>query len=212
MLNYNHLLKHNKLMYLVSMPEATELPWESAFVQRMRTRRERDEMSQTELARAAASKGLAFHQQTIQRIESGIRPLRLNEAVVIAEILGSSLDEMTKSDSLESLREEAIHNAMRLGSFLDGVSKLLEQKENDLEALLQVAADARHRYLAAWSSAGSKQTGEDLFIERRVEEAHEALEVIRKSVAAWRDYEKRHAESQSDPNYQLRFPGDDDDA
>ena len=44
-------------------------------------------MSQSALARALAEEGLAFHQPTIQRIESGERPVRINEAVVIVRLL-----------------------------------------------------------------------------------------------------------------------------
>jgi transcriptional regulator with XRE-family HTH domain len=68
--------------------EAGGAPWEQAFIETMvRTRRGRS-WSQTELAqRLSAGGGLPFHQQTIQRIESGSRPLRLNEAVVIARVL-----------------------------------------------------------------------------------------------------------------------------
>ena len=55
-------------------------------------------MTQTDLARALKAYGLPFHQQTIQRIESGERPVRLNEANLIARELGVDLTSMMESE------------------------------------------------------------------------------------------------------------------
>jgi len=63
------------------------LPWERTFVENVTRARKAADMSQTELGKRIATKGLPFHQQTVQRIENGSRPVRLNEAVVIAEVL-----------------------------------------------------------------------------------------------------------------------------
>ena len=69
--------------------------WEDNFIQRMKELRTA-KMSQTELARQLSRRGLPFHQQTVQRIEKGERPLRLNEALEIAEILGSDPADMAR--------------------------------------------------------------------------------------------------------------------
>ena len=69
--------------------------WEDNFIARMKELRTA-KMSQTELARQLSDRGLQFHQQTVQRIEKGERPLRLNEALEIAEILGSDPADMTR--------------------------------------------------------------------------------------------------------------------
>jgi len=72
------------------MPDTVEgvgLPWERTFVENVTRARKAADMSQTELGKRIAAKGLPFHQQTVQRIENGSRPVRLNEAVVIAEVL-----------------------------------------------------------------------------------------------------------------------------
>src|ERR1700720_1898610 len=69
--------------------------WEDNFIQRMIELRTA-KMSQTELARQLSGRGLPFHQQTVQRIEKGERPLRLNEALEIAEILGSDPADMAR--------------------------------------------------------------------------------------------------------------------
>lgn len=54
-------------------------------------------MTQTDLARELQRYGLRFHQQTVQRIEAGERPVRLNEAYVIAQVLDVDLRSMTMS-------------------------------------------------------------------------------------------------------------------
>lgn len=78
-------------------------PWELCFVENMRRLREMQNLTQTELARELKFRGLSFHQQTVQRIENGERPVRLNEAFLIAGILGVDLATMasyTGSDEL----------------------------------------------------------------------------------------------------------------
>lgn len=63
------------------------LPWETAFAKSLARRRLDLEMSQTELARRATEAGLPLFQQQIQRIENLARPIRLNEAILLAQIL-----------------------------------------------------------------------------------------------------------------------------
>lgn len=70
------------------------VPWERNFREQMAHMREARNFTQTELARRLSVWGLPFHQQTVQRIESGQRPIRLNEALLIARELGVSLQSM----------------------------------------------------------------------------------------------------------------------
>jgi transcriptional regulator with XRE-family HTH domain len=66
--------------------------WEQNFRERMASLREAEGMNQTDLAHTLRTDfGLPFHQQTIARIESGQRPLRLNEANLIAQTLHTDL-------------------------------------------------------------------------------------------------------------------------
>lgn len=74
--------------------------WETTFVENMRMLRERRGVSQTEFARRANERGLSFHQPTVQRIERGERPLKLTESLVIAELLGSTIEQMMNDVSL----------------------------------------------------------------------------------------------------------------
>lgn len=84
--------------------------WEAVFVREMAVLRKELGLNQTDLARQLKENyGLPFHQQTIQRIEAGERPIRLNEAHYIAQELNSSLDAMSSSRQLtatEHLRRQ----------------------------------------------------------------------------------------------------------
>ncbi|WP_204041876.1 helix-turn-helix transcriptional regulator [Acrocarpospora phusangensis] len=73
--------------------------WEANFAQRMKRMREARGMTQTDLARQVSKYNLPFHQPTVQRIEAGERPIRLNEAFVIAEILKVDFPELIKPDT-----------------------------------------------------------------------------------------------------------------
>ncbi|MFI9488518.1 helix-turn-helix transcriptional regulator [Promicromonospora sp. NPDC052451] len=67
---------------------------EADFRASMTALRAAQDVSQTALAGTLRRAGYAFHQQTIAKIESGERPVRLEEAYAIAEALGSSVQEM----------------------------------------------------------------------------------------------------------------------
>lgn len=76
-----------------------ELRWERNFREQMRRRREAAKESQSAFAKRIAATGLPFHQPTVQRIEDGERPVRLDEAHVIAEALGTTVGAMVASSS-----------------------------------------------------------------------------------------------------------------
>ena len=66
----------------------------------MRRRRELHGLSQTDLALQLRDRyGLKFHQATIDRVEKAARPCRLDEVSAIAEVLGSSVDDMLDDGS-----------------------------------------------------------------------------------------------------------------
>ena len=54
-------------------------------------------MSQEDLAQAMSRAGLAFHQSTIYKIESGERRVQLTEAIALAKIFGVSVDQLASS-------------------------------------------------------------------------------------------------------------------
>lgn len=72
--------------------------WERHFREQLVRLRESRGLTQTDLARMLkGAYGLAFHQQTVQRIEAGERPIRLNEAHLIAQVFDVPLEAMTSA-------------------------------------------------------------------------------------------------------------------
>lgn len=129
------------------MSEPTQPPWESSFRHRMKALRDRQGRTQAELATLATAAGLAFHQQTIQRIESGARPLRLNEAGVIADALGAKLTDMMRPETAESAREELERNLRSLVGISQIYGNPFAMEANEVDAYLSDAISARDHYL-----------------------------------------------------------------
>ena len=70
-------------------------PLGQIFAAQIRSRREQRGLSQTDLAvKLRDGYGLKFHQATIDRVEKGHRPCRLDEVYAIAEVLGTTVDDM----------------------------------------------------------------------------------------------------------------------
>ncbi|GGS48069.1 helix-turn-helix transcriptional regulator [Streptomyces violaceus] len=77
---------------------------EDMFVRQMRRRRALLDLSQSELAERVAELGGGLYQQTIAKIESGQRALRLQEADLIAQALGTTVSQML-SQSIDAPAE-----------------------------------------------------------------------------------------------------------
>ena len=75
-------------------PGAPELT-EKRFAANLRAAREAIGISQGRLAEEMVARGWPWHQQTVTRVETGRRMVRLGEAKAIAEILEMSLDQLT---------------------------------------------------------------------------------------------------------------------
>lgn len=71
------------------------------FVERITARRESLGISQSELASRMATRGFAFHQTTVKRIEAGEREVRFSEAIALADSLGANLADLVDLTSLE---------------------------------------------------------------------------------------------------------------
>lgn len=79
-----------------------------AFVAAMKAARDTAGMSVNEFARIAREEhGLAFHPSTVQRIERGERPLKLHEALVVAKMLGTSVEEMMSGGAEKGILNRA---------------------------------------------------------------------------------------------------------
>ena len=109
-------------------------PWEENFRANLVRLREGAGMTQTDLARALRDYGLAFHQQTVQRIEAGDRPLRLNEAIAVSKIFQQSLEGMT-----QSLDHEAeVTDFLRAECVVADTGKRLSRLKDEVQALTEV--------------------------------------------------------------------------
>lgn len=106
---------------------------EANFARRMAELRAEVGMSQSELARKMADRGFeSYSQMTVSRTEKGERPIRLGEARVLAEILGSAVDDMIRGTQLEEtlrmaekIRDDLIASMLRVAQELDKHSELL---------------------------------------------------------------------------------------
>ncbi|QQY23825.1 helix-turn-helix transcriptional regulator [Dermacoccus nishinomiyaensis] len=117
-------------------------PWEDSFRQQMEQLRRAAGLTQRDLAKALKTRyDLAFHQQTVQRIEDGKRPVRLNEGFAIADLLGVPLDSMASASAradVQSARyavERLRRTFARAGA---GVDDYLAELEEDIEATFYV--------------------------------------------------------------------------
>lgn len=96
------------------------------FARNVKFRRTQRNMTQTEVARLMKERGFSFHQQTVQRIEDGVRPVKLEEAYALSRIFEISVDSMAWN--MENMRahdiSELAHGAL---SVLDGITRGIEE-------------------------------------------------------------------------------------
>ena len=110
---------------------------ERNFRTNLRRFREVQGLTQADLAASLKAEGLAFHQQTIQKIERGERQPRLAEAVAIAEALGVELDELLISPDINNLALLQTH----VDDAKHELWKAIARYENS-QAVLAMHADA----------------------------------------------------------------------
>jgi transcriptional regulator with XRE-family HTH domain len=96
--------------------------------------------SQSDLAGQLEQRGLPFQQQTILKIEKGARPLKLEEAYVIADILGinlSSLTEQFGNDELAATAAEILQRVAAIVRMKKGLEDLQERRRREDEDTLR---------------------------------------------------------------------------
>lgn len=129
--------------------------WEALFVERMVQERSQRGMSQNELARRATDRGLSVQQPTVHRIEAGVRPVRLNEAVVLAEVLGFDLSEVLGAD-------EHVQLVRSLETWLSTADREFAAAIASSVTLLRETAAARERWdrlLDSTLASGGRHVG-----------------------------------------------------
>lgn len=111
---------------------------EANFARRMAELRAEMGLSQSELARKMIDRGFdTYSQMTVSRTEKGERPIRLGEARVLAEILGSRIEDMTRGTDLDELLRigEQVSSGLQTGiaSIADAMSDYAEALEASSE-------------------------------------------------------------------------------
>lgn len=126
---------------------------EANFILRMRLLREARGLSQAEVAMRATRLGVPMPQQTIARIETGKRTLRLDEAEVIARVLGSELTHMASKivEPKDADREfaEAKSRSNELARALFDAEVALERHLRTGQELKQRVADLQAAHAEA---------------------------------------------------------------
>lgn len=109
----------------------------------MNLKRYRGEMSQVALAEKMTEAGHSWAQATVWSVEQGKRPLKLNEALTLAEILGVSLIDLAVSGDTAKAMSVIRSDMQRLVAKWEGV--------RDALTALQTA---RAQYGLAWYTLG----------------------------------------------------------
>jgi transcriptional regulator with XRE-family HTH domain len=83
--------------------------FDTAYGSRMRQARERAGLSQEQLAaNLVLMHDVNWHQTTVRRTESGERPIRLSEAIAVADLLGVPLSELAHGAADDTPRTERV--------------------------------------------------------------------------------------------------------
>lgn len=136
-------------------------PLGQVFAKEIRRRRELRGLSQTDLALLLRERyGLKFHQATIDRVEKRTRPCRLDEVYAIAEVLGSSVDDMLDSwSTTERAWRQLAGIALRARESETRITLAIQQnlealqgdRERILTGLAQQGEDQRDSQVSEWA-------------------------------------------------------------
>jgi transcriptional regulator with XRE-family HTH domain len=166
----------------VSTVDGDGLPWEAAFAKNVKAARERRGWSQTELAKRLTARLLPFHQQQIQRIEAGSRPVRLNEAIVLAEVLGEHFEDMMNAPDSQAVRRNLVVAMGRVSYLARDLAEYLDEHLEDVDRVLETLTWAWEEYQLATKRMGDEVDHElsaDMRrFETRVERFRKALSAL----------------------------------
>ena len=155
--------------------------WEKNFRDNMVRLRQSAGLTQNDLARHLREEhGLPFHPTTIQRIESGQRPIRLNEAHVIGQVLGAGVDVMMADFGTEKvvrLHLQVASNALllrarQISSFVDDQADALRGYRRDVDRVMRNYRE-------------SQSKNKEYFDPKLVDEVNAFIKVYDNTIAAW---------------------------
>lgn len=181
-------------MYCVAMTDP-ELAWESRYRESMRVIREQLGVTQTDLAATIRKEfDLPFHQQTVQRIEKGERPIRLNEAYAISATLGWTVGAMIEGRApaamvarLHGEADELIQDArlalVSLATAMARAQSLLRREPSALEGFSEHARPRDPEHYLAWMAERLRSHKWNLQAVAEIDEDAALLERIAVAVA-----------------------------
>lgn len=114
---------------------------EQRFGTRVRTLRKNLEKSQQDIAEALAARhGLNLHQTAVAKIEAGTRPVKLTEALAIADVLGVHVDELLDRPQDSSAADQQLRAELHARlSEVQTITRDLGKRERQLKDHLQRA-------------------------------------------------------------------------
>lgn len=142
----------------------------------VRALRERNGVSQEELAQRMSERGFGFSQATIWKIESGQRPVKISEAVALSEALDlpswRSLTEEPEVSRHYSELTQANRVTKQAYDALKAAAALYLRAQIDLSFAVRMAQDAGLTVTELYTS-WLDVPAEKVIIEARVESAHD---------------------------------------
>lgn len=173
---------------------------ERFFGARVRELREAKGMSQADLAEAMTQRGVRWHQTTVAKSEKGQRPIRLDEAALLAELLFTSLPVMlapvaddvslaggnlTVAQAAHRLRQLEVRFGVvlterdHLAATLDYAKRELQRAETELETLTGDLLDARKELDEALvEAAGGEADVRVTAVEARMRQAAQEADAV----------------------------------
>ena len=136
--------------------EFETLPWEAEFSASIARAREAAEISQEELARRTREYGLPLNVYNVQEIESGVQPIRLNEALVICKVLQLEFPEVTTPVRGRIVTQSYSHSLAKATRKWQGIKATLAESRKEVKASLEDSETLGSAYRKAMSFAGDE--------------------------------------------------------
>ncbi|WP_076623911.1 helix-turn-helix transcriptional regulator [Leucobacter chironomi] len=148
--------------------------------QKLRERRERLGLSQTEVATLISDAGIRMSQTAMSRIEKGERALTVGEALVYASALQTTLEELLSSDKIDEIIADGLATLRALETSRRGAMKSLHEHWEQMRQLRRILLDAFDLQEDAATSDAQRERLTTQLIDRAIvqdPDAHEDAEL-----------------------------------
>jgi transcriptional regulator with XRE-family HTH domain len=170
----------------------SELHAEEAFIEQMGRRRALLGLSQGDLAARASALGENLYQQTIAKLESRKRSLKLSEADAIAKALGSTVQEM-----LSTVYGDPPWAAVHVSRDMEELEAAVAETLTALQAAQAHEADSAAQYemateVARQAGAAMREAGHTALVAKeKVRSLRDQYEHYAAELTKWREVEER---------------------